>query len=247
MSVEEVRLDKLLMQRGFASSRQRAVELIKNGSVVVDSKVIKKPGQKFPEEATLDLRAAEMPWVSRGAVKLEAALDHWQIDPSGLTCLDVGASTGGFTELLLDRGAKKIYAVDTGSDQLAEKLRQDERVVNLEKTDIRFLKSIEISGVDLIVIDVSFISLELIFPALKLFCENHPDILCLVKPQFEVGRENVGKRGIVKNPQLHVKTIEKVKQLALDQNWQWQGHINSPISGGDGNVEFLGMIRTIKS
>ncbi|MFZ6050533.1 TlyA family RNA methyltransferase [Halocola ammonii] len=244
MSAEEVRLDKLLMQRGFASSRQRAVELIKDGSVLVNSKSITKPGQKFPKEISIDLTASEIPWVSRGALKLEAALDHWQIDPFGLTCLDVGASTGGFTELLLDRGAKKVYAVDTGSEQLAPELRNDPRVASFENTDIRNLSHEDFTSIDLIVIDVSFISLELIFPALVSFCNNHPKIIALIKPQFEVGRENVGKRGVVRDEGLRHLAVEKVKKMAEGHGWQWVDSIKSPITGGEGNVEFLGSIRT---
>jgi len=242
--LEEVRLDKLLMQRGFASSRQRAVELIKNGSVIADSKVITRPGVKLPEEVSIEVTDTEMPWVSRAALKLEAALDKWKINPENKVCIDVGASTGGFTELLLDRGAKKIFAVDTGKNQLVEKLKSDERVVNLENTDIRKVNASDLPDIDLIVVDVSFISLKLIFPALLPFLENNPDIVCLIKPQFEVGKENVGKRGIVKSPQMHSQAVENVLGMVAEQGWTWCNLIKSPIKGGEGNVEFLAHLKT---
>lgn len=244
---EEERLDKLLLKQGFASSRQRATDLVKNGSVLVHSKVVRKPGQKYPENTIIEVTEGEMPWVSRGALKLEAALDHWAVDPADKICLDIGASTGGFTEILLKRGASQVIAVDTGHNQLADTLKSDPRVKNLECTDIRGLSSDQIPAIDLIVIDVSFISLELIFPSLTSFMHNKIELITLIKPQFEVGREKVGKRGIVKDPELHRFTVKKVKNIATSCRWQWQGSINSPISGGNGNAEFLAYLQADKN
>ena len=236
----EERLDKILLQRGLVSSRVRAEQIIRETGVKVNGKLLNKTGKKVPVDAVIELLAEEIPWVSRGALKLREALDHWKPDLNNKTFLDIGASTGGFTEVLLANGVRKVYSVDVGKDQLHSKLREDQRVIDLEKTHVRELNHNLIKDkCQGCVIDVSFISLEKIFPFIHPFLESGAVIIALVKPQFEVGKENVGKGGIVKNQALYPEVIQKTIQLGSANHLKYQAHIESPILGGDGNKEFL--------
>lgn len=233
-----MRADQLLVARGLFESRAKAQAAIEAGNVTTDGETIRKVSQMIAEDAEI-VAAPAHPYVSRGALKLAAALDYFKIDPSGKICLDVGASTGGFTELLLARGAAKVYAVDTGTDQLHEKLKNDLRVVSLEKTDIRKLDEAAIpDDAALIVIDVSFISLELVLPQALNFAAPHAELVALIKPQFEAGREHL-KKGIVRDAEVHMAVCQRVELLVGRQGWRLRGTIPSPILGGDGNAEFL--------
>ncbi len=243
----EERLDKVLLQRGLVSSRVRAEQIIREIGVKVNGKLITKTGKKIPIDANIEMMAEELPWVSRGALKLIEALEHWKPELSGKVGLDIGASTGGFTEVLLDRGVSKVYCVDVGKDQLHQKLQEDKRVVNLEKTHVRELTPRLIPELaDLCVIDVSFISLEKVFPFIHAFLNEGAHVIALVKPQFEVGREYIAKGGIVKNKSLYPQVIEQVRASAKLNNLEYVSHIPSPILGGDGNEEFLMLLKKTK-
>lgn len=238
--MEEERLDKIIMQRGLITTRVRAEKMIHETGVLVNGKLVNKPGKKFPSDVKIELIEDEIPWVSRGALKLIRAIENWKLEFTGKTVLDIGASTGGFTEVALHHGASKVFCVDVGKDQLHEKLKNDPRVVNLEKTHVRELTNQLITAeIDLCVIDVSFISLEKIFPFLHPFLKSGAQVIALVKPQFEVGKENVGKGGIVRNKSLYPQVIESIQREAEKSNMFYQAHIESPILGGDGNMEFL--------
>lgn len=233
-----MRADQLLVQRGLFESRAKAQAAIEAGNVSADGATVRKPSQPLGEDAQI-LASPAHPYVSRGALKLEAALDQFKIDPRGKVCLDVGASTGGFTELLLTRGAAKVYAVDSGTDQLHARLKNDPRVISLEQTDIRKLDEAAIpDDAALIVIDVSFISLELVLPQALNFAAPHAELIALIKPQFEAGRDHV-KKGIVRDPEVHMAVCQRVELLVGRQGWRLRGTIASPILGGDGNAEFL--------
>ncbi len=234
------RLDQWLVALHLVSSRQRAEVLIKEGGVSVNGQIIRRPGKKFDETAEISLVKEPLQWVSRGALKLHAALDRFGVDPSGMRCLDVGASTGGFTEVLLKQGADFIIALDTGSGQLAETLRNDPRVLNLENVNIRYATNEEVGEpVDLIVVDVSFISLKLVLPEVKRFLKENGQIIALVKPQFEVGREQLGRNGIVRNVTAREKALGDIRNLANELDLRVAGQMDSPITGGDGNHEYL--------
>ena len=236
----EERLDKILLMRNLVSSRVRAEEIIRKYGVKVDGKLINKTGKKFSIDCQIELLQEEIPYVSRGAMKLLEALKTWNINPESKKFIDVGASTGGFTEILLLHGAKLVYAVDVGRNQLHQKLKDNPQVVNLERTHVRELNSKVIpEQVDGIVIDVSFISLTKILPFIHSFLKSDGDVIALVKPQFEVGKEHVAKGGIIKNKALYPIVIESVIQSAKENQLDYQAHITSPILGGDGNVEFL--------
>jgi 23S rRNA (cytidine1920-2'-O)/16S rRNA (cytidine1409-2'-O)-methyltransferase len=238
--MEEERLDKIILQRGLVSTRVRCEQIIQESGVLVNGKLINKPGKKFPIDVPIELLSEEIPWVSRGALKLEEARKHWQLDFKNAVVLDVGASTGGFTEIALENGASKVFCVDVGTGQLHSKIKENPKVVNLEKTHVRELTSKLITEkVDIVVIDVSFISLEKIFPFIHGFLKEKGVVISLIKPQFEVGKENVGKGGIVKNKNLYAELIEKIKEVAKINQLIYQEHIESPILGGDGNREFL--------
>jgi 23S rRNA (cytidine1920-2'-O)/16S rRNA (cytidine1409-2'-O)-methyltransferase len=243
----KVRLDKLLVDRGLAGSRQRAQGLILAGKVLVDEQKLDKAGALVTTEVTIRLLEEDLRYVSRGGLKLERALEHWQIEVRGKTCLDVGASTGGFTDCLLQHGAARGIAIDTGYGQMDFKLRQDSRVRLLEKTNARYITR-EILGdiVDLIVIDVSFISATLVLPSvIDAAFPQSPDgrrgrqVVVLVKPQFEAGRELVGKGGIVRDESVQQAAVEKVKSSLIDLGAQRTDVIESPILGAEGNREFL--------
>jgi 23S rRNA (cytidine1920-2'-O)/16S rRNA (cytidine1409-2'-O)-methyltransferase len=241
----KVRLDRLLVERGLAPSRQKAHALILGGQVLVNEQKIEKAGAAVDPASSLRLLGETLPYVGRGGLKLAAALDAFHIDAPGLVCLDIGASTGGFTDCLLQRGAARVYAVDAGVNQLDWKLRQDPRVVVREKLNARYLEPGDIGElVDLVTVDVSFISATLILPRLPAVMRRPACAVVLVKPQFEVGRGQVGKGGIVRDPALHQAAIDKVTAAALAAGFRDPQHIPSPITGADGNQEFLlGLLR----
>jgi 23S rRNA (cytidine1920-2'-O)/16S rRNA (cytidine1409-2'-O)-methyltransferase len=237
-----VRLDQLLVTLNLFDSRSRARDAIARGTVKVDGKVVTKPAQSVSADAEIAVDDPASTYVSRAALKLIAALDHFGLDPEGLTCLDVGASTGGFTQVLLERGAEHVIAVDVGHDQMHERLRDDERVTNIEGLNAREMTADDIDDepVDFIVSDVSFISLKLALPPALKMAEPGSACVLLVKPQFEAGRENVGKGGLLKQPETAPDVAAELERwLKEDMGWESLGLIPSPIAGGDGNHEFL--------
>ena len=232
------------MQRGLVSSRVRAEQIIREEGVKVNGKLINKTGKKVPVDAIIEMLAEELPWVSRGALKLIEAIEKWSPKIQGKVFMDIGASTGGFTEVLLQKGANKVYCVDVGKDQLHAKIKEDARVVNLEKTHVRELNTRLIPEmVDGCVIDVSFISLEKIFPFIHAFLKPGAFVIALVKPQFEVGKENISKGGIVKNKSLYPEVLEKIKDCARTNTLEFKVLTDSPVLGGDGNQEFLMLLQ----
>lgn len=235
------RLDQLLVERGLAESRTRAQALILAGLVYSDTRRLDKAGLQLPEQTPLSVKGREHPWVSRGGVKLAHGLRHFAIDPKDRVCLDVGASTGGFTDVLLTGGAARVYAVDVGRGQLAWKLRQDERVVVLERTNARDLTpDLVPEPVDLIASDVSFISLEKALPAPLALAAPGALLVALIKPQFEAGRQAVGKGGVVRDPKVRVQVCERIEEwVASRPGWRVLGVAESPITGPEGNVEYL--------
>ena len=235
------RADRLLVARELAESRARAQALILAGVVFCGEARVDKAGQMLAEDAPLELRGRDHPWVSRGGLKLVHGLDHFAIDPTNLTCLDVGASTGGFTDVLLSRGAAKVFAVDVGHGQLAWKLRNDPRVTVLERTNARYLGRTEVpEPVDLIVCDASFIGLETLLPAPLALAASGARLIALIKPQFEVGKGQVGKGGVVRDPELHEAVCARIEAwLAAREGWRVLGLTESPILGPEGNKEFL--------
>jgi 23S rRNA (cytidine1920-2'-O)/16S rRNA (cytidine1409-2'-O)-methyltransferase len=241
------RLDKLLLDRGLVASRERARALIMTGAVLVRGQPQTKPGTLVDPAAEITLRAEDHPYVSRGALKLIKGLDHFAIDPTGQTVLDIGASTGGFSDVLLQRGAARIYAIDVGYGQLAWSIRQDPRVVVLERHNVRTIDlALVPEPCDLAVIDVSFISLTLVLPRVAELLRPPPGkpIVALVKPQFEVGRELVGKGGVVRDPDARRGAVDKVRGWATDHGFVAGEAVESPITGPAGNVEFLLLLRT---
>ena len=234
------RLDKLLVQKQLVSSRERARAMILAGQVIVDDHRVDKAGTQVSVDAVIRLKGDELPFVSRGGLKLNKALDAFQISVHGRVAIDVGASTGGFTDCLLQRGVAKVYAVDVGYGQLAWKLQNDDRVVNKERCNIRHLSLTDLEEIpSLAVIDASFISLAKVLPnTIDLLCDQG-EIIALIKPQFEVGKGQVGKNGIVKDEQLHQAVIDRIKQVANDLSCEVCGLTESPIKGAKGNIEFL--------
>jgi 23S rRNA (cytidine1920-2'-O)/16S rRNA (cytidine1409-2'-O)-methyltransferase len=243
----KIRLDKLLVERGLAASRERAQALILAGKVLVNDQKLEKAGAQAPADATVRLLGEDLKYVSRGGLKLERALEHWSIDVEGTVCLDVGASTGGFTDCLLQRGATRVVAIDTGYGQMDFKLRQDPRVRLLEKTNARYITGQMIGeSIDLIVVDVAFISATLVLPSVveAAFPSSRNErsgrqVIVLVKPQFEAGREFVGKGGIVRDEAAQLAAVEKVKSTMLGLKCIRTDVIESPILGAEGNREFL--------
>ena len=242
MSVKKKRLDVLLVERGLQESRQRAQAAIMSGEVFVAGQRVDKPGTAVAEDAQIEVRGG-LAYVSRGGLKLEKAMATFPIALTGAVCADIGASTGGFTDCMLQNGAEKVYAVDVGYGQLAWKLRSDPRVVCLERTNARYLTREQIPDVlDFASIDVSFISLKLIFPALYELLRQGGHIACLIKPQFEAGREKVGKKGVVRDPAVHLEVLEHFLDHARENHFTVLGITYSPIRGPEGNIEYLGYL-----
>jgi len=239
------RIDKLLVERGLAQSRTKAQALIMAGVVLVDEQLVHKPSESFPLQASIRIKGAGDPasrYVGRGGLKLEAALHEFKIDVAGLTCLDIGASTGGFTDCLLQHGASKVIAVDVGHNQLDWKLRSDPRVELREGVNARYLKPEDFGQTfDLATIDVAFISATMILPAVVPLLTRQGRIITLIKPQFEVGKGEVGKGGIVTDPLKHQRVVDEVNLAAASLGLRIVGVIESPIHGADGNVEFLAL------
>jgi len=235
-----IRADQLLVDRGLAESRTRAQALILAGLVYVGERKLAKAGDQLPPDAVLDVRGRDHPWVSRGGIKLDHALTHFGWDVAGAVAIDVGSSTGGFTDVLLTRGAARVYAVDSGTNQLAWKLRQDDRVIVLEKTNARNLTANEIpEPVDLIVCDASFIGLAKVLDRPLTFAKPDARLVALIKPQFEAGREEVGKGGVVRDATVHDRVCAEARAWAESKGWHVVGIEKSPITGPEGNVEFL--------
>ncbi len=238
------RLDKLLVEKGIASTREKARALIMAGKVSVEGTVLDKPGAKIDLEALIQLKGENLRYVSRGGEKLEGALAAFGIDPKGLVVMDVGASTGGFTDCVLQRGARKVYAVDVGYGQLAWKLQKDPRVVSLERRNVRYLRREEVKEeIDLILIDTSFISIEKFLGHLLAFVKQEGTMLGLIKPQFEVGKGEVGKGGVVRDPMLHQKVIDRISNFCKGLGLKVLGVTESPLLGPKGNKEFFIYLR----
>ncbi|MGN0268844.1 MAG: TlyA family RNA methyltransferase [Lachnospiraceae bacterium] len=234
------RLDVLLVNKGLAASREKAKAIIMSGIVYVDGQKEDKPGSVFETDKEIEVRGTTLKYVSRGGLKLEKAMDVWPISLTGATCMDIGASTGGFTDCMLQNGAVKVYAVDSGRGQLDWKLRKDERVVCMEKTNARYLNHELIpEPIDFFSVDVSFISLSRILPPAFELLRDGGQAVCLIKPQFEAGREKVGKKGVVRDRKVHVEVIESVIACAQALGFHILGLDHSPIKGPEGNIEYL--------
>ena len=235
-----MRLDQLLVARGLAESRARAQALVLAGLVFSGETKLAKAGQSLAADAPLEVRGRDHPWVSRGGIKLAHALDHFGLDPAGATAMDIGSSTGGFTDVLLTRGASHVFAVDSGTNQLAWKLRQDPRVTVLEKTSARVVTASQLDQpCDWVVCDASFIGLAKVLDNPLRLAARGCQLVALIKPQFEAGREEVGKGGVVRDPQVHARVCHDVRQWLEGAGWRVAGIIPSPITGPEGNVEFL--------
>ncbi len=236
----KVRADQLLVDRGLAESRTRAQALILAGVVYLGDRKVEKAGQQVAEDVVLDVRGRDHPWVSRGGIKLAHALDHFSWDVTGAVAIDVGSSTGGFTDVLLTNGAEKVFAVDSGTNQLAWKLRNDPRVAVHEQTSARILTDKEITQpVDLIVCDASFIGLSKVLERPMTFAKAGARLIALIKPQFEAGRDEVGKGGVVRDPAVHSRVCHDVETWLTGTGWHVEGVTESPIKGPEGNIEFL--------
>ena len=235
------RLDVLLVERLYADSRTKAQAIIMSGNVYVNGQKADKPGTSFEETVDIEVRGAVCPYVSRGGLKLEKALRDFGVKPEGYVCSDSGASTGGFTDCLLQQGAKKVFAIDVGYGQLDWKIRSDERVVVMERTNIRYVTPEDLGEpLDLSVIDVSFIGLEIVLPTIKTLLKPTGQVLCLIKPQFEAGKENVGKKGVVRDPKIHKMVLDNFVTLVHSLGFKILGLTFSPVKGPEGNIEFLG-------
>ena len=235
------RLDVLLTEKGYCDSRSKAQAIIMAGQVYVDGQKADKPGISYEETVDIEVRGESCPYVSRGGLKLEKALRDFGVDPTGFVCSDSGASTGGFTDCLLQQGASKVFAIDVGYGQLDWKIRSDPRVVVMERTNIRYVTPADLGeALDLSVIDVSFISLKIVLPAVKALLKPTGQVLCLIKPQFEAGREKVGKKGVVREPETHKQVLDDFVALANALNFTILGLTFSPVKGPEGNIEFLG-------
>lgn len=238
--VPKIRVDQLLVERGHAESRTRAQALVLAGTVFSGETKIAKPGQTLPADAPLEVRGRDHPWVSRGGIKLAHALEAFDLDPTGVTAMDIGSSTGGFTDVLLTKGAAHVFAVDSGTNQLAWKLRQDPRVTVLEQTSARVLTPDHITApCSWVVCDASFISLAKVLEVPLKLAAPRCQLVALIKPQFEVGRAEVGKGGVVRDPVLHQRVCDEVRGWLEGLGWTVQGIVESPIKGPEGNVEFL--------
>lgn len=246
MAVAKTRLDQLLVARGLAETRTKAQALVMAGVVYSGERKLTSSGDQVLDDLPIEVRGREHPWVSRGGMKLAHGLAHFGFDVGGSVCIDVGASTGGFTDVLLHHHAAKVYAVDVGYGQLADKLRKDQRVVVLERTNARHLTNQEIpEPVDIVVCDASFIGLRTVLPAAMALTKPSAKLIALIKPQFEVGKDRVGKKGVVRDPALHAEVCDAIATWVAEQpGWRVLGTTPSPITGPEGNVEFLiGAIR----
>ena len=238
------RLDQIIVDRGLAESRSRAQALVMAGLVFSGDRKLEKPGQQLPEDAPVDVRGRDHPWVSRGGIKLAHAIDAFGLDPAGATAMDIGSSTGGFTDVLVQKGAARVFAVDSGTNQLAWKLRQDPRVVVLEQTSARVLTAQQIDApCNWVVCDASFIGLAKVLERPLELAAPDCRLVALIKPQFEVGREEVGKGGVVRDPALHQRVCDEVRLWLEGSGWTVDGIVPSPITGPEGNVEFLVVAR----
>ena len=238
--MKKVRLDQLVFDLGYTDSRERAKTTIMSGHVFVNGQRADKPGMPVAPDAAVEVRGDALPFVSRGGFKLDKALKVFPVDPDGKVCIDCGASTGGFTDVLLQHGAARVYAVDVGYGQLAWKLRNDERVVNLERTNLRYVTEEQIpEPTDLAVMDVSFISIKLVLPAVKRLLKPDADLICLIKPQFEAGREEVGKKGVVRDERVHKEVVNGILQFAPTVGLSVMGLDFSPVKGPEGNIEYI--------
>ena len=234
------RIDVLLFERGLAPSREKARTLIMAGSVYVNNQKFDKPGDTVSDDAEIEVRGSTLKYVSRGGLKLEKAMQLFPIDLNGKICMDIGASTGGFTDCMLQNGAQKVYSVDVGYGQLAWQLRQGPRVVNLERTNARYLTREQVpEEIDFFSVDVSFISLRIILPAVRPLLRDGGQAVCLIKPQFEAGREKVGKKGVVRDRAVHEEVVETICRFALENGYSVLGLTFSPVKGPEGNIEYL--------
>ncbi|MBQ4119733.1 MAG: TlyA family RNA methyltransferase [Clostridia bacterium] len=236
----KIRLDLALVENGFAESREKAKALIMAGIVYVNNQKSDKAGNMLKPDDIIEVRGETLKYVSRGGLKLEKAVEVFDFSLQNTICADIGASTGGFTDCMLQNGAKKVYAIDVGYGQLAWKLRTDERVVNLERTNFRYVTNKEIpEELDFASVDVSFISLSLILPVMRTLLKDSGQAVCLIKPQFEAGKENVGKKGVVRDKKVHIAVIEKIIELLKENNFTLLGLDFSPVKGPEGNIEYL--------
>ena len=237
------RLDVLMVKRGLAPSREKAKALIMSGNVLVDGEREDKAGAQFDEKVNITVKGNQLRYVSRGGLKLEKAVDIWELDFTGMVCVDIGSSTGGFTDCMLQNGASKVYAVDSGTNQLCWQLRSDDRVVVMENTNFRYAtRDMFDDDMDFASVDVSFISLDKILEPAYNLLKTDGRMVCLIKPQFEAGRENVGKKGVVRDKNIHVQVIEKVVTCAIGYNFTVEALDYSPITGPEGNIEYLMLI-----
>ena len=235
------RLDVLLTERGLAENRTKAQAIIMSGLVYVQGQKADKPGVSYEESVEIEVRSGGCPYVSRGGLKLEKALRDFGVDPTGFVCSDSGASTGGFTDCLLQQGARKVFAIDVGYGQLDWKIRSDPRVVVMERTNVRYVTPEQLGEpLDLSVVDVSFISLKIVLPVIKTFLKPTGQVLCLIKPQFEAGKDKVGKKGVVRDPDTHKEVLDDFVALAKELDMTILGLTFSPVKGPEGNIEFLG-------
>ena len=234
------RLDVLLLEQGYAETRAKAQAIIMSGLVYVNGQKADKPGVSFEESVQLEVRGAACPYVSRGGLKLEKALRDFGVKPEGFVCSDSGASTGGFTDCLLQQGAKKVFAIDVGYGQLDWKIRSDPRVVVMERTNVRYVTPEQLGEpLDLSVVDVSFISLKIVLPVIKNLLKTTGQVLCLIKPQFEAGKDKVGKKGVVREAQTHIEVLDQFVEAVLSMGFTILGLTYSPVKGPEGNIEFL--------
>lgn len=237
---KKIRLDVAVFERGYAPSREKAKAIIMAGQVFVNNQKVDKAGTEIKEDDVLEVRGTTLKYVSRGGLKLEKAMQEFPIDLNGKICMDVGASTGGFTDCMLMNGAVKVYSIDVGYGQLAWKLRCDERVVNLEKTNFRYVTYEQVKDkIDFASVDVSFISLKHILPNLNALLHENGQAVCLIKPQFEAGKEKVGKKGVVRDKEVHLEVVRSVVEMAIKNGFSVKGLQFSPIKGPEGNIEYL--------
>lgn len=237
---DKIRLDIAVTQRGLAESREKAKALIMAGQVYLNGQKELKAGATVKPDDEIEVRGSRNPFVSRGGLKLQKAAEKFDIDLADCICMDIGASTGGFTDCMLTHGARKVYSIDVGYGQLAWKLRTDERVVNMERTNFRYVTHEQIpEDIDFASVDVSFISLKIILPVLRELLKGDGQAVCLIKPQFEAGREKIGKKGVVRDPQVHIEVVENIVEFALESGFDVKNLDFSPIKGPEGNIEYL--------